>query len=302
MEQHASWQKSLSLRDEGAISTSGALVPAWEAHATRPDAITLKHLRRHSAKAPVDVSGCRTPGTAAKKLLQAASPMGDYIGMLILEPGKFDRLEVVADPDAVTLATYRALAMRTEAPPAQVFVNMSNDMPRRIRLLHAALGVTSEAKELLEATDLVNAREEVCDLFWFVAEGLTALGRDFQSLEDYQQAAANYRPEHQDPHIDIVIAAGRVADHVKAVVFGNRLLFKNELGSPVIPADDQLAKDFFWLMVSLFEICRILGVGPEKLLAANIEKLKVRYPERYTDRHFAERNYAQERQVLAATT
>ncbi len=301
MEQRASWLKSITLRAEGAIPTSGAPGLAWEPHTTRAEAITIKHLTRHSAKEPVDIAGCRTPVTAAKKLLQAASPMGTYIGMLILEPGKFDRIELVAAPDAVTFGNYRALAMRTEADPALVSANLAKDMSRRLRLIHAALGVTSEAVELLEATDLTNAREEVCDLFWFVAEGLTAIGHDFAPLDIYQGAADTYHPHHNDPHVDIVIAAGRFADHVKAVVYGNRLLFKNELGSPVIPADDQLAKDLFWLVVSLFAICRILSVGPEKLLAMNIAKLKVRYPERYSEQKFSDRDYAAERNVLASS-
>ena len=59
------------------------------------------------------------------------------------------------------------------------------------RLLHAAMGLTTEAGEFLDALkkhlfygkplDLVNLREEIGDIMWYLAIACSALGTDFET-------------------------------------------------------------------------------------------------------------------------
>ena len=76
---------------------------------------------------------------------------------------------------SMTLNEYQALAMRSSKPLA-----------RDDQMVHAAMGLTSEAGELMTAVkaatfynkplDEVNAIEELGDVLWFLQLGATALG------------------------------------------------------------------------------------------------------------------------------
>ncbi len=84
---------------------------------------------------------------------------------------------------------YIAKAMKTESQDfAAVAARASST--KMIRTLHAAMGVSTEAGELLDAVkkhlfygkplDEVNLKEEVGDLFWYVAILCDTLGLSFE--------------------------------------------------------------------------------------------------------------------------
>ena len=53
--------------------------------------------------------------------------------------------------------------------------------------------------------------------------------------------------------------------------------------------------DCFWYLVNL---CRMLDIDIEKELERNIEKLRARYPEKFTEYHANNRNLKKEREIL----
>ena len=99
-EQVKSWNTTLS--GEQPVRNWGAPVTpvdraGYGIREDRPTAIFLTNLQRVSPAKEPDISRCRTPVTAAKKIIHHMSPVSTYLGTLILEPGKFDRVEVVND-------------------------------------------------------------------------------------------------------------------------------------------------------------------------------------------------------------
>lgn len=84
-----------------------------------------------------------------------------------------------------TYKSYVRDALRTEANHMDAFARICAD-PRKMRLLHAITGIVDEAGELNKALkahlfyganlDLVNLKEEVGDLLWFVALIADCLG------------------------------------------------------------------------------------------------------------------------------
>lgn len=79
-------------------------------------------------------------------------------------------------------------ALRTES----ALTPLSNVYERNTsRILHAAIGIATESGEFLDALkkflfygkplDLVNLREEIGDLLWYIALAMDALGTDFEA-------------------------------------------------------------------------------------------------------------------------
>ena len=85
-------------------------------------------------------------------------------------------------------AAFLPLAVRTEAP---IDLQRFQD-PESLRQLHAAIGISTEAGELVDAfkkaffygkdLDRVNVLEEVGDLMWYVALLLDSMGEDFEKI------------------------------------------------------------------------------------------------------------------------
>lgn len=80
----------------------------------------------------------------------------------------------------MTSENYVENAVRTESPVTEAMIERLTN-PQTIRLLHAAMGATTEAAEFLDMLkkhifygkklDLVNAGEEIGDQMWYI--GLT---------------------------------------------------------------------------------------------------------------------------------
>jgi len=87
--------------------------------------------------------------------------------------------------NATTYKSYVRDAIRTEADPLNALTRICQD-PRKLRLLHGAMGLCTESGEFLDALkkhffygkplDLVNLREECGDLFWYLAIIADTLG------------------------------------------------------------------------------------------------------------------------------
>jgi len=84
---------------------------------------------------------------------------------------------------------YVEKAMITNVVNYKGVIERIND-PQKIDLIHAAMGINTESGELTDALkkyafygkpiDEVNLKEEIGDLFWYIAQACTALNISFE--------------------------------------------------------------------------------------------------------------------------
>jgi hypothetical protein len=265
-EQRLSWTITLQGHEPSPDAGFG-----WSVPMDRPNALKLDYLKRLGE--PGDLTELpKSPVAIAKKRLQHALPIGRFIGSVILEPGKFERVELIPDVPAATklaFADFQDAVLRWEAPCEVVRGRMDD---RAIRLVHAALGLTSEIVELTESDSQVNAIGEVGDMFWFTGCGLRALGQKFRTAEFYANVQLPSGAVDRDTiQAALIIHCGHFADHVKAVAFYGKTDFKG------LPANQQLEIDLMFITTLLVKYCRVvLQLDPEVVLAANQAKLAAR--------------------------
>jgi NTP pyrophosphatase (non-canonical NTP hydrolase) len=90
--------------------------------------------------------------------------------------------------------TYKKSALRTNTPdyPAVKKRTVGTDDNKMTDLIHASMGLSTEAAEFTDALkkhifygkplDEVNLKEEISDILWYCAVALEALGSDFESV------------------------------------------------------------------------------------------------------------------------
>lgn len=91
----------------------------------------------------------------------------------------------------ITSENYVENALRTESEVTPEMIERLSD-PRTIRLLHAGLGLVTEAAEFIDVLkkhifygkelDLVNLKEELQDGFWYGGLGIDALETTFNEM------------------------------------------------------------------------------------------------------------------------
>ena len=92
---------------------------------------------------------------------------------------------------------YQKLAEKTSATNnnencCKIYDNLINNSPQNIRLLHASMGMATEAAEFIDILkkhifygkelDAEHLEEEIGDLLWYIAEALNALGLDLDQV------------------------------------------------------------------------------------------------------------------------
>ena len=181
----------------------------------------------------------------------------------------------------MNLNEYQPLAMRT----AKVFVTVPEN------LIHAALGIASEAGELALTIacawmklpfDIQNIPEEMGDACWYSAYLCDTMGWKFEDLILEPGTASEMAPElasaviGRNPVALALLAAhygGEVTSVVKAhAIYGKEL-------------DDVMMKRHLALYVTTLSLLSDLhGFSFEEVtLAQNIAKLQKRYPDKYSD-------------------
>ncbi|MBK9284946.1 MAG: nucleoside triphosphate pyrophosphohydrolase family protein [Sphingobacteriaceae bacterium] len=87
--------------------------------------------------------------------------------------------------------------------------------------------------------------------------------------------------------IGLTTEVGEFADPIKKAKFYNKPY------DPINAAEE--IGDIFWYLA---EACAALKIKPSEILKRNIEKLKVRYPNKYSDYNAENRNLEKEREIL----
>lgn len=171
----------------------------------------------------------------------------------------------------MTIKEYQEQAFRTCASLGDL----------RLDLSHMILGLMSELIEFKRATDEVNEREELADIMWYIA--------NYCNLRDYDLAILAEQPfqmssAETDFYIKLTLHISSLSDLVKKyVAYGKEI-------------DTILEMEFIGSLAKL--ILDYPKFDSKRDLQNNIDKLKVRYPEKFTTENAINRDLEQERREL----
>lgn len=177
----------------------------------------------------------------------------------------------------MNVTEYQAAALRTLAPGFY-----PPTMQYEIDLLHTAMGLVTEVAELFESVikegeeDLVNRKEELGDITWYLAVGFKALGEEFQFAEPSQELGA-----------DLITCVGAFMDMQK------RAFFYNE------PYDREAAFNLLKKIAGAVAYIAVEGGFLfEDVFDANIANLTKRFPDKFTEYAAVNRDLDAERTAL----
>lgn len=151
-------------------------------------------------------------------------------------------------------------------------------------LLHGVVGIITELEELLDWNDDVNKKEEVADIFWYIA----LLDRELNLNFDFHFFDYNFTQLKQET---IILKSFKksiiLLDHLKKKMFYNK--------SIDIEMFSNLVRDVFELMCIF---CKVNNIDVSLILDTNIEKLRARYGEKFSSDKAINRNLEIERKIL----
>lgn len=135
-----------------------------------------------------------------------------------------------------------------------------------IRLLHAAMGLVTESIEVGQALSHEDVREEIGDIYWYLAIACDELGVSFDDLEGAEVDGTI------DPWTGVISSVGEFLDLQKKWIFYGRAIPKERLVAVLSQLYEHLARE---LDASDYRL--------DEILAENIAKLKARYGDRFTE-------------------
>jgi len=145
------------------------------------------------------------------------------------------------------------------------------------RLVHAALGLTTEAIEFQLAKDLEHQVEEIGDIMWFAALAHNELGIGPSLIID---------PYNKTTIIQLCEA------------FGSRIKAALIYGNATKPEDKTDWREVPYRILKLGVECST--INSIDIFGANIQKLKTRYGAKHTDDAAVNRNLVAEANILSA--
>jgi|11_taG_2_1085331.scaffolds.fasta_scaffold00158_44 NTP pyrophosphatase (non-canonical NTP hydrolase) len=170
-----------------------------------------------------------------------------------------------------------------------------------VNKLHALLGIITEIQELEDAinnNDLPNIKEEIGDIFWFLSllgysDKIEKQGEFFNSYFDYWMSYTQdlewkgISPEHSIKRLYRIVII--LLDKFKSQIIYNKY-DDNALCLGDIGIVDSIAELQYLLKYYNFNI--------EEVLQTNIDKLKTRFPDKFTEDKAQNRDLQKERGVL----
>lgn len=182
---------------------------------------------------------------------------------------------------------------RDMAPLQERFSNIRN-----IRLLHGAIGLASELSEIRvmasqEFIDAVNLKEEMGDVFWYMGLMIDELKLDPSEIF-CAMVTINERLDEESRRIlldetidEMTVAIGNAVDLLKKSLMYGKELNIDGLSNELQELDSNVA-----FALALYDI------DPGQARERNIEKLRARYGEKFTEAAALERNLGAERKIL----
>lgn len=145
----------------------------------------------------------------------------------------------------------------------------------KLDLSHMVLGIFSEFEEYHNATDWVNKIEEVTDIMWYLANYCTFRGHDLSTIWNSKKPTIKRFTLNVSVLQDIV---------KKYIAYNKEINTITEL---------EVLLNICWNLSSMYADTNI-----EQALQNNIDKLKVRYPDKFSEELAINRNLEMERKEL----
>lgn len=167
---------------------------------------------------------------------------------------------------------------------------------RNVRLMHGAIGLASELAEVVEmqqigTIDEVNLKEEMGDIYWYMGIMVDELGLDPDEVYSAKpQDLTHYSARDMmlsSATDDLAISIGTAIDLLKKSLIYGKELDVNKLKQNLMDIGSHTQ-----FMLNLY------GFTSEQARERNIEKLRARYGDKFTEAAALERNLAVERKIL----
>jgi len=151
-------------------------------------------------------------------------------------------------------------------------------------LLHGVIGVLTELEELIGWNDEINKKEEVADIFWYIA----LLDRELDlNLEIKKFDKGIYQLTNETLIMQSFKTTCLLLDYLKKKIYYNKQIS---------------IEDFSTQTLNLFEtvclFCEANSIEIEHILDTNISKLKARYGDKFSTDKAINRNLDLERTIL----
>lgn len=198
---------------------------------------------------------------------------------------------------------YQALAARTECTQIHSQCRMAamdysgafkleNSHPSLtpIRVNHSIIGICGEVGEIQELfvlgryKDNVQIILELGDVLWYMVESCNALGVNMQEI--YNNRTGMFEYAYLEIPARMSVIAGKLCSELQRWIYYGKY-----------EAEDKrhvLKENLITLYKQLMGYCTLImsymNVTISTVMEANIQKLKVRYPDKYTDFHAADEN------------
>ena len=145
----------------------------------------------------------------------------------------------------------------------------------KLDLAHMVLGIHSEYNEWIKATDAVNESEELADMLWYLANYCTFRNYSFERLFDVKLSN----------NLGVTFNSSKLQDLVKKYIAYNKEISVSEESALL----ENLA----------FNIKKLYGeTDVFQSLQNNIDKLKIRFPEKFDEELAKNRDLVSERKEL----
>lgn len=165
------------------------------------------------------------------------------------------------------------------------------------RINHCALGIGSEFAELRDdmanPSEPINYLEEFGDFIWYLNLGADAIETSLDDLVDVYQGGDL---DDFDVIDYIGIIGGHIQDKAKRLIFYGTDIDFSKQGKETIREELTLllAKGLRLFVIG----CEEYNLDPEDVMERNIEKLRARYPEKFSQELAENRNLDREKAAL----
>jgi NTP pyrophosphatase (non-canonical NTP hydrolase) len=178
----------------------------------------------------------------------------------------------------MTFKEYQSNAKRTCADLGSLEMNLS----------HMILGIISEQEEFLKAIvnhDKINIIEESADVLWYIANYCTFRNFDLEDIYNNRNDVVIEAWETEVTPYEI--HASKLADYVKKFIAYKKPLDPNNEINSLRMIIDIICSDI-----------EEVGGDVYSALQNNIDKLKVRFPDKFSEHSALNRNIEEERKEL----
>lgn len=184
----------------------------------------------------------------------------------------------------MTFTDYQEQIKRTNKDAGSILMNS----------IHMTTGMVTELGEIMECiyfklphqtVDEINLKEEAGDLFWYCGNFANFWG--YRLTEVSFRHKAYYFTSGVDPLIQLTIRIAILQD-----------FDKKELAYSKAKNQDKVKEAFFDILKAVSDFCLFYGIIPEQAMQLNIDKLRVRYPEKFSEESAIDRDLVKERKVL----